>query len=679
MSAHPQRNDDELLTDAVEDAPADEIDRASLAIAVDALAPTFAVMAPIFVLVALLMSDGIERWRLGAWLAGCAAASTIAVIALVRYRRRGVAAKPWLYATMTAVGLVYGAAALVPPSNDIDTVLAFCLLPIGASGMYAIATGPRRDLFGFYQFSSLATSAAGLLRTRDPRLSCLAACGAAIAVVTVSMHRRVHHAALDAIHSKWRTRALMAQLRSEGSALSAANDRLASTNAQLTFQALHDPLTNLLNRRGAIEAIDEALARATPEHPLGLLYIDLDRFKQINDSLGHRGGDQFLSALSGRLARALENGALAGRIGGDEFVAMLPGADMSFSMSVARRLIGVLGQPVHAEGREVPSSVSIGVASGPMHGDTSTELMRNANAALHRAKAQGRNRIEPFTAELREEIIGQLDAEQALRRAIDDDRIVPFFQPEVDATTGHVVGAELLARWLHPDGSLVAAADFITTAGQAGLLERLTERVMAQARPHIRRLTAFGLPAGFRFRVNVPPRATKRSWNENPVETLISGIDPRLITIDVTEALVTDDLAAAAANLAAFRARGGRVCLDEFARGVSSLSLLRKLPLDEVRIDRSSIDALTTHPHDRAIVRSIIALVRELNLTVTADGVETGAQADALIALGCIRHQGHLYRAAQPAESLESFLAERQAERLLPTDDPSWRFTALTE
>ncbi|HRE00085.1 MAG TPA: EAL domain-containing protein, partial [Ilumatobacteraceae bacterium] len=255
------------------------------------------------------------------------------------------------------------------------------------------------------------------------------------------------------------------------------------------------------------------------------------------------------------------------------------------------------------------------------------------------------------------------EREQALRRALDDGDVVAFFQPEIDATTGHVVGAELLARWLRRDGTVVPAAEFLASATDAGLLERLTETIMQQARPVIRRLSTLGLPEGFRFRVNLPPRATERSWRDNPLDLLLQGVDPKLLTVDVTEAAVTDDLAAAAANLAALRVRGIRVCLDDFARGVSSLSLLRKLPLDEVRIDRNSIDTIAAHPHDRAIVRSIIGLVREIGLTATADGVETGAQADVLIALGCVRHQGFLYSRALPASEFDSYLAESMAER----------------
>jgi len=247
---------------------------------------------------------------------------------------------------------------------------------------------------------------------------------------------------------------------------------------------------------------------------------------------------------------------------------------------------------------------------------------------------------------------------------------VAFFQPEIDASTGHIVGAELLARWVHRDGQVIAAQEFMAAAVSAGLLERVTDRVIASARPQIRRLAMLGLPDDFRFRINMAPEATERRWRDDPIDQMLQNVDPSLITIDVRESAVDGDLPTAAANLAAFRARGGRVCLDDFARGVSSLSLLRRLPLDEVRIDRLSIDTITAHPHDRAIVRSIISLVREIGFAVTADGVETGAQADTLIALGCVRQQGHLYAPALPAGEFEDYLLARMAERYAQAANP---------
>jgi predicted signal transduction protein with EAL and GGDEF domain len=371
---------------------------------------------------------------------------------------------------------------------------------------------------------------------------------------------------------------------------------------------------------------------------------------------------------------------VAGRIGGDEFVVALPGFSDQSTMAVAHQLLGVLGQAIHAAGRELPCSVSIGIAHTPTHGANVSEVLANANVALYRAKSSGRSRVVHFDTELARENSDRIDLELRLRRAIDDGDIVPFFQPELDASTGMIVGAELLARWVQPNGTVVAANEFMDLAVNAGLLDRVTERVFGGARRQIRRLAVLGLPEGFRFRVNLAPHSTERPWRDNPIDLLVKGIDPHLLTVDVRESFVNVDLPSAAANLTEFRARGGRVCLDDFAQGVSSLSMLRRLPLDEVRIDRISIDTITTHPHDRAIVRSIIALTREIGLEVTADGVETAAQADALIALGCVRQQGHLYAPALPEEGFENYLLRRLAEQYVQARDkaPTWDTHELT-
>jgi diguanylate cyclase (GGDEF)-like protein len=509
-----------------------------------------------------------------------------------------------------------------------------------------------------------------LLHSPDGRVRGLGVLAIAYGVALVLLHHVVSRGSTEAIRLQWRSERLLRDLAHERSELTGVNEQLASTNKRLAHQANHDPLTSLYNRRGTLELLEQVLAAADEQHPVGLLFCDLDRFKAVNDALGHRGGDRFISIIADRLSRSLEPGSIAGRMGGDEFVVVLPGFDVGGTAAIANRLVGVLAQPVYAEGREVPSSVSIGVAASPLHGVAASELLRHANAALYRAKASGRNRVELFDGSMQQEMVNRLEGEQALRRAIDDGEIIAFFQPEMDATSGEIVGAELLARWVRRNGQVIPAQDFLPAALSAGLLDRITEKVIANARPHMRRLAMLGLPDGFRFRVNMAPESTDHSWREQSIEQMLQGLEPSLVTIDVIEASVAGDLAAAAANLAAFRARGGRVCLDDFARGVSSLSLLRRLPLDEVRIDRMSIDTITAHPHDRAIVRSIIALVREIGLAVTADGVETGAQADGLIALGCVRQQGHLYAPALPAGEFEDYLLARMAERLVQAGVP---------
>jgi diguanylate cyclase (GGDEF)-like protein len=446
--------------------------------------------------------------------------------------------------------------------------------------------------------------------------------------------------------------------------LALAYRQLVETNAQLAELARLagvDPLTGLRNRRGMVESLDAAMDGRGEHDHMSVLYCDLDRFKQVNDHLGHRGGDRFLGVVAERIASAVGDDGSCCRVGGDEFVVVLPHLDVDAAAGVARRVVEALARPVVIDGRSIPSSASVGVATAPQHGRTGTDVGRHANTALFHAKREGRNTVAVFDPSMQRRHSASLHAEHTLRRAIDSGEVMPFFQPEIDVLTGSVIGAELLARWLRPDGSIAAAADFVDLADRAGLLDRLTERMLVQARPDIRRLQRLGLPEGFRFRVNLGPASTDRTWRGGSAEQLVRGIDPAVMTVDVLETIVADDLSAAAATFSSFREAGGRVCLDDFGRGVTSLSLLRQVPLDEVRIDRQTIDSVTAHPHDRAIVRSIIALARDLGLDVSADGIETGAQSDVLTALGCTRQQGHLYAAALPIDPFESFLLERGA------------------
>ncbi|MEO7398447.1 MAG: diguanylate cyclase, partial [Ilumatobacteraceae bacterium] len=575
------------------------------------LLPSLLVTLPLMAMMAMMAV--VVNWQLSMprlvwWGATALIAEVLAVAAFLHYRnerasnRSGLRSLTLIRVATVAVGMAWGVSLLVPDPEDIEMLLIFVVLAYGASAFGTSLCIPRTDLYLALQVPLVGLGVVALLTSNDDTVLIVAVLAVLYFAFATLIHRIANRHVRETIEAAWRTNALMQNLACEHALLLNANASTSELNGLLAHQATHDPLTGLFNRRGAIDALEAAIGAADDQHPVGLLYLDLDRFKHINDSLGHRGGDQFIAVIADRLGRSIDPGATAGRIGGDEFIAVLPQSDLGASMAVAMRIASVLGQPVHAEGREVPSSVSIGVAVGPLHGETVSELLRHANAALHRAKGAGRNRVEAFDVTVRSELDARVNSVQALRRALDDGDIVAFFQPEVDATTGQVVGAELLARWLRRDGTVVAAGEFLQIAEAAGLLERMTDQVMQQARPLIRRLSTLGLPDGFRFRLNLPPRATERSWRDNPLDILLHGVEPSLITVDVTESAVTDDLPAAAANLAALRVRGVRVCLDDFARGVSSLSLLRRLPIDEVRIDRTSIDTITAHPHDRAIV-----------------------------------------------------------------------------
>ena len=669
-----------------ERAPTSFLRQRALATVAANLAPAPFVVLPFCLLVSTLMRNEVSSQRLGWWLIAGVLCTGITLLALYRFymlaetNAASVLDQALIGLSFVAIGSTVGMGPWVAEGSGSEVVLLFALFPATAGAIGCIVTTGRRDLFLTMMVPLVAWTAWSLLHVGDERLHGLGLLMLLYGVALAVLHHVLSRNGVAAIDLQWRSDHLLRELDHERGELTLLNDRLASTNTRLAHQATHDPLTGLYNRRGTLELLDSVLAECDEHHPVGLLFCDLDRFKAINDALGHRGGDRFITVITERLQHTIDGTAIAGRMGGDEFVVVMPGLDLEGAAAVGHRLVSVLAQPVYAEGREMPSSVSIGVAAAPHHGSAASELLRNANAALYRAKGGGRNRVELFDGAMHQEMVSRLEGEQALRRAIDDGEIVAFFQPELDATTGHIVGAELLARWVRRNGQVVVAQDFLEVAMSSNLLERITERVVLSARPHMRRLSLLGLPDGFRFRVNMAPEATERSWRDDPIERMLKGIAAELVTIDVREAAVGADIPSAAANLASFRARGGRVCLDDFAHGVSSLNLLRRLPLDEVRIDRMAIDTIAAHPHDRAIVRSIIALVREIGLAVTADGVETGAQADALIALGCVRHQGHLYAPALPAGEFEDYLVARMAERyaLHASPQPTWETDELS-
>jgi diguanylate cyclase (GGDEF)-like protein len=679
----------DTATAGVEEATTAFVRERALASVATNLAPAPFLLLPFTLLVGSLMRHDISEARLGYWILSSVVATGVTLFALYRYYMRSESrltprsTQIFIGAAFASIGTVFGLCPWVGTNHSgdafVEVVLLFTIFPATASALGCIVTAGRRDMYLSFVVPLVTIATGALLLTGDSRLRGLGLLSFLFGGGLLVLHHLVSRNSLEAIRLQWRSERLLRDLAHERGELTGVNAQLAAINKRLAHQATHDPLTGLYNRRGTLELLDQVMAGVDQHKPVGLLFCDLDRFKAVNDALGHRGGDRFISIIADRLMRSLEPGSVAGRMGGDEFVVVMPGHDMAGAAIVANRLVGVLAQPVYAEGREMPSSVSIGVAASPVHGVAASELLRHANAALYRAKAGGRNRVELFDGSMADEMLVRLEGEQSLRRAIDDGEIVAFFQPEIDASNGHIIGAELLARWVRRDGMVVPATNFLAIAQSAALVDRITDRVITSARPHMRRLAMLGLPEDFRFRINLASEKGEHRWREDVIDSLLQGLHPGVITVDVHESAVTGDLPAAAASLATFRSRGGRVCLDDFARGVSSLSLLRRLPLDEVRIDRLSIDTIGSHPHDRAIVRSIIALVREIGLAVTADGVETGAQADALIALGCVRQQGHLYAPALPPEQFENYLLARMAERYAQASTPStnWKTDEL--
>lgn len=445
--------------------------------------------------------------------------------------------------------------------------------------------------------------------------------------------------------------------------LELTKSRLADDNVRLSHAASHDFLTGLMNRQGLLDHLEAVLRDEDRINKIAVMFLDIDRFKGVNDSLGHDAGDHLLQTIAERLNSHLPEGCRVGRLGGDEFVVVMENAsNLDPVIALATTIAGALDEPVELNGRPLRISTSIGVAIGPDGDDSARDMISFANAALHRAKHAGRNRVEVFTPLIRTEMQMRATEEDSLRRSIETGDVVPFFQPEYDVTTGSLIGAEILARWLRNDGTITTASVMLALADDASTLDRLTGVVMKQAAPIIHRLTTMGLPTGFRFRVNLPHVCSPSAWRAGYMSSYFEGINLNLITIDVREAAVDVDLATAADVLSDLRSRGARICLEVDALEGTSLNILRSLPLDEIRVDRTHVDSFATGTTDRSLVRTMVNVAIDMGIAVSADGVETGAQADALLALGCSRHQGHLYSPAVTAWAIEDLVVTHSVD-----------------
>ncbi len=362
------------------------------------------------------------------------------------------------------------------------------------------------------------------------------------------------------------------------------------------------------------------------------------------------------------------------RLGGDEFTMLLDKLHSNGeALVIAERVAAAFVEPFQAGDRLINVSASIGVATNLDTTDDAETLLSFADAAQYRAKQTGRDRIEVFDIKLRAAIESRLDDEHALRGAISDGRIVAWFQPEVDLRTGLFVGAEALARWDHPERGVLDAWKFVPLAEETGLVFALDDAIVASAVTTRAELAAAGLGDGFRIWCNVSATHLTRGKPAQQLEELLerTGCDPNLIGLEITETAVLPDIAAAAREIAAARDLGVKVALDDFGTGHSSLTLLRSLTIDRVKIDRTFISDFTSDSRDAAIVRRVIGLAQDLGLDVVAEGVETPEQAGLLVELGCPRAQGYLWAKALPIAELRARIdAQRNTPLIAPAPGP---------
>ena len=427
---------------------------------------------------------------------------------------------------------------------------------------------------------------------------------------------------------------------------------------RLRHRALHDPLTGLPNRTLLSDRLGQALARARrhPDRHVALILLDLDRFKQVNDTLGHAIGDRLLVAASHRLAGAVRESDTLARMGGDEFVVIAEDVeDNRHALDVAHRIVDALSEPLAIGERRLHMSASAGVAiAGPQ--TTPDELLANADAAMYESKAAGLGGVDLYDDEMRVRGTNRLRIEQSLHRALREDELLVHFQPIVDPATGATRSLEALVRWAHPRRGLVGPGDFIPTAESTGLIVPVGERVLCLALTELARWRQTPELAGLTVSVNVSTHQLRAPGFVGVVCEALdrAGLPPTALTLEVTEHVLLEPDGPAVGAAIALHRIGVGLALDDFGTGYSSLSSLRILPVVTVKVDRSFVAGVGADEADTAVVRGVLAMAHGAGVGVVAEGVETPEQAAAIVMLGCDGAQGFYYaRPAPPAEIAE--------------------------
>ena len=445
-------------------------------------------------------------------------------------------------------------------------------------------------------------------------------------------------------------------------ALEAVAERDALSN-RLAFQATHDTLTGLPNRSLFLERLEQALRDRAPDQAVGVLFVDLDDFKTVNDTFGHGAGDELLVGVGGRLQNALRSGDVVSRFGGDEFAVLLYDGGADRALGLANRLLGVL---------RAPFALSVGMASGRASGglvttsrndgtpvsEQAAELLRRADLAMYAAKAAGDGRVVEFQDELQHAMLERLALQDDITEAMIREDFTLRYQPVIDLGSKRLVAVEALMRWHHPERGDVPPDQFIPIAEKSGAIVQMGLWALEQACRDLHLWDELHPGNNLQIAINLSARQLKETSVGPQVARVLHrmGVDPRRLILEVTESLVMDDGEAAAATLWQLRALGIRIAVDDFGTGYSSLSRLVDLPLDDIKIDRSFIRELTVSDAGATIIKAAIAMAHGLNLNVVAEGVETAEQLAFLLRSGCDQAQGYFFSRPLPAEGISEML-----------------------
>jgi diguanylate cyclase (GGDEF)-like protein len=599
--------------------------------------------------VAVLWSQS-HRGRLLIW------AAVAIIFALVQIWLRRGSLGSWIHSyrwwspsLMLGSGLIWGAPTLIamPSSAEWQAMLAMLLVGmISANTIYGAAS--RRSFFAF-QVPIVAMSAYGFVQYSTTFTSALALIVGLSGIVSVVLLQQSSELVLSIVRLDDRNKTLMGEL-----AHRADHDVLTGAATRLVFQErVRSDLVE--SRRGGLET--------------AVLFIDVDRFKNINDNHGHEFGDHLLVEVARRISTQLRPNDVLARFGGDEFTVLLSQLTTpDDALTIAERIQQTIAASFEFGGRRIKVTASIGVAHSDDGEESPESLLRKADAALYRSKHLGRDRVQTFDESLRNSLRNKAASEEEVRSAFRDRKLRMWFQPEVDLATGQITGAEALARWIHPDGVRLAG-DFIPEMEQLGMFREMS---MTQGRGIQLALGQFGprTPEGFRLHTNISASyLSDRRWISAFVKSFEEvGLDPSRIAFEVTETAVIKDTAIAHAWLQEARDAGITIFLDDFGMGYSSLGIFTELPVDGLKVDMSFVRQLHTSASARAIVGATAHLAETLGLKIIAEGVETVQQVEALLELGVHHGQGFLYSPAVPHRDFASWL----------TDGPPWNHHAAT-
>jgi diguanylate cyclase len=485
----------------------------------------------------------------------------------------------------------------------------------------------------------------------------------------------------SALSRKWQNaRALRHQVESLERVVTDRTKGLEAANRQLRHLASHDALTGLPNRLLLDDRVSRAIAQANRHsHEFALLVIDLDRFKLINDSLGHRAGDDLLREVAQRLTTVVRAVDTTARLGGDEFVILIEGpVTRAEAVEVGKRAIQTMQPAMRLLGIDVHVSPSIGIAFYPCDGGSVDTLLARADAAMYSAKERGRNNVQCFAEGMSTVTQERVKLESELHEALHNGQFELHYQPKVDTSSGRVNSAEALIRWRHPRRGLLLPKEFISVAAESGLLETIGEWVLFEACRQAKAWQREGLRP-MRVAVNLAPSQFRLTNLVDQIRQALQAahLDPQYLEVELTESAVMSDAEQSIVILESISRMGVLVSVDDFGTGYSSMSYLRRFPIDKLKIDRCFVEEMTRRPEDASIVRAIISLAHSLHLKVIAEGVETPEQLALLTELGCDQYQGFYFSPALVPAQFVALVRRSSREAALSDDEAAQTHSKL--